>query len=441
MDNSERGSAELIGPYDGCKVLRIIMIDLVDESLTDPAVQQCPFPYYAALRESAPISQTRDGYYIVTSHKAALEVTKNHQIYSSMSPAGGLGPNQCAAAERLVEEKGFGRFMPVLVNNDPPSHSSYRNFAMKSFLPNRVRQMEPYIVETANGLINTFADHPVWDVVHDFGIPMQVYVIAHQLGVPSEDFRLFREWSDAWLIGLGLPVPDEVHMEAAEKVVEMQHYMMAKILERRKEPRDDLLSDLIQTRFPGERPLTDNEVLSMAENFLVAGNETTSNSLGMGLLRLAADHGLQEALRSAPDRIPRFVDELLRMDAPVQMMPRYVTEDTVLGGVELPKGAMVMVAFAAANRDEAKFADPESFSIDRANNSAHLSFGSGIHTCVGSQLAKLVLTIGFRVFLERIGPFTLADQADVPHYAPSFVLRGLTSLRLKLQEDSERPNG
>jgi cytochrome P450 len=411
------------------------MSDLVSQSVLDPQVQQCPYPYYRALREEAPVRLTPEGTYIVSTYDLIIQVVHDSKTFSSMSPhGGGLGLHHSEAADALIEEKGYGRSPPVFVNLDPPDHTVYRRIVMNAFRPARIRQMEQSIITTLTDVMDSFADQSEVNVVHDFAIPVQIYIIADILGIARSDFRLFREWSDAWFVGLALSVSEEEHLKAAEKIVELQHYLMARIRERRAKPGEDVLSDFLDARFGGDRPLTDLEVLAMAENVLVAGHETTSNSIAAGLHRLASEPDLQSRLRQDPTAIAKFVEELLRTEAPVQMMPRYATQDTVLGGVAIPKGAVVMVAFASANRDAAKFADGDSFNVDRPNASRHLTFGSGIHTCVGSPLAKLVLTNTFGLVLERYSGFRLVDPQEKLNYNPSFVLRGLSALVLAMEK-------
>jgi cytochrome P450 len=411
------------------------MSELVSQSVLDPQVQQCPYPYYRALREEAPVRLTPEGTYIVSTYDLIIQVVHDSKTFSSMSPhGGGLGLHHSEAADALIEEKGYGRSPPVFVNLDPPDHTVYRRIVMNAFRPARIRQMEQSIITTLTDVMDSFADQSEVNVVHDFAIPVQIYIIADILGIARSDFRLFREWSDAWFVGLALSVSEEEHLKAAEKIVELQHYLMARIRERREKPGEDVLSDFLDARFGGDRPLTDLEVLAMAENVLVAGHETTSNSIAAGLHRLASEPDLQSRLRQDPTAIAKFVEELLRTEAPVQMMPRYATQDTVLGGVAIPKGAVVMVAFASANRDAAKFADGDSFNVDRPNASRHLTFGSGIHTCVGSPLAKLVLTNTFGLVLERYSGFRLVDPQEKLNYNPSFVLRGLSALVLAMEK-------
>ncbi|MGE0666024.1 MAG: cytochrome P450 [Sphingomonadales bacterium] len=402
-------------------------------SLLDPAVQQCPFAYYKVLRDEAPVYlMPETGMYIVTAYDLLMEVMKNNKVYSNLAPAGRRAGLYCEDAEKIINEQGYGRFMPTIVNNDQPGHTVYRGLVNDAFRAGRIRQMEAYITKVVADLIGKFAGRGECDAVADLAVPVPMYVIADQLGVPREDFQKFKEWSDAWVIGLGMKVPDAVLIDAAEKVVEMQHYMIARMNERRVEPRDDIMSDLVQATYEGERPLTDKEVLSIVEQILVAGNETTTNGIANGLQRLAEDRDLQDRLRASPELLPKFVEEILRIESPVQGLFRYVLEDTELGGVRIPKGSTVMIRYAAGNRDEAKFANPEEFDLERRNNGAHIAFGSGIHHCVGSQLARAEMLVSFRAFLDRFACFELAGPADQIRYHPSFALRGPTKLPLRL---------
>ncbi|MBI1179537.1 MAG: cytochrome P450 [Alphaproteobacteria bacterium] len=402
-------------------------------SLMNPAVQQCPFAYYRTLRHDAPVHLMPDtGMYIVTSYDLLMEVMRNPKVFSNLAPKGRRAGLYCEEAERIVSEKGYGRFIPTIVNNDPPGHTVYRGLVNDAFRAGRIRKMEAYIAEVVEDLIGKFAAKGECDAVADFAVPVPMYVIADQLGVPREHFQKFKEWSDAWVAGLGMPVPDAVLIDAAEKVVEMQHYMIARMHERRAEPRDDIMSDLVQASYDGERPLTDKEVLSIVEQILVAGNETTTNGIANGILLMAEDADLQARLRQNRDLLPKFVEEVLRTESPVQGLFRYVTEDTELGGVRLPAGATVMIRYAAGNRDDAKFEHAEAFDLDRRNNGAHIAFGSGIHHCVGSQLARAEMLASFRAFLDRFAAFELAVPAGDIHYHPSFALRGPETLPLRL---------
>ena len=403
-------------------------------SLMDPAIQQCPFPMYKTMRETAPVMYVEAmDLYMVTSYDLLMEVMKNPKVYSNRAqmgkPRAGV---TCPEAERIVAEDGYGRNAPTIVNNDQPGHTFYRGLVDGAFRAGRIRRMEEYIDETVEALIDQIIDKEECDAVTDIAVPIPMYVIADQLGVPRTEFRRFKEWSDAWVIGLGLPVPDEELINAAKLVVEMQHYMIARLNERRAEPQDDILSDLAQAVDPDGNPLSDEELLSMIEQILVAGNETTTNGIANGILQLADDQELQDRLRSNPAEIKKFVEEILRFESPVQGLFRYTTEDTVLNGMEIPKASTLMIRYASGNRDEDKFEDGDNFNIERGNSGAHMAFGSGIHHCVGSQLARAEMMASFRHMLDRFEKFELAIPRDDIHYHFSLALRGPQSVPLKL---------
>lgn len=409
----------------------------ISGSLMDPEIQQCPFVFYDTLRAEAPVYQMPDsGMFIVTSYDLLMEVMKQPKVYSNLVRSGRRAGLYCEEAERIIDEEGYGRFMPTIVNADPPEHDIYRALVNDAFRAGRIRQMEGYIAEVVENLVDAIAEKGAETVeceaVAEIAVPVPMYVIADQLGVPRSEFKKFKAWSDAWVIGLGLPVADEVLIKAAKLVVEMQHYMIERMEERRVEPRDDMLSDLVQSSYEG-RPLENKEVLSIVEQILVAGNETTTNGIANGILQLASDQVLQDELRASPEKIPQFVEEILRFESPVQGLFRYVIEDTELGGVAIPAGSTVMIRYAAGNRDQAKFEHPAEFDMERKNNGAHMAFGSGIHHCVGSQLARAEMRASFEAMLRRFSNFSLTQPVEKVRYHASIALRGPDDLLLTLK--------
>ncbi len=405
-------------------------------SMMDPATLQQPYALYAALRDQAPVHFMPEmNMYIVTSYRLLMQVMKNTDVFSNIAGAGRAAMNYCEEAEQIMKDGGYGRLMPTIVNNDPPGHTAYRKLVNDAFRAGRVRQMDAYVREMVEDLIDGFIAQGKCEAIAEFAVPTPMYVIADQLGVDRTMFQTFKEWSDAWVIGLGLPQTDEVLIDAAKKVVDMQHYMVASMDVRRKTPEEDILSDLTCADYDDPvsgkvRKLETREVLSIVEQILVAGNETTTNGIGNGLHYLATHPDLQQELRENPDRIKDFVEEILRTESPVQGLFRYVLEDTELDGVAIPKGSTVMIRYAAGNRDGERFVNSEEFDLDRKNNGAHMAFGSGIHHCVGSQLARLEMHASFAVFLRRFKSFELAPDCDPTTYHLSFALRGPTALPL-----------
>jgi cytochrome P450 len=403
-------------------------------SLLNQAFVQCPYDDYQYLREQAPVYYAEDSrVFIVTSYRLIMEVLRNPGLFSSMPQPGSTPPFLISqAAEQIIIEQGFGRYMPTIVTNDPPSHTAYRKLVNNAFRAGRIRQMEAYIAAIVTETLDAMARETTCDAMAALAVPLPMFVIADQLGVPREDFPRFKEWSDAWVIGLGLPVPEDQLIAAAHLVVEMQHYIMARIHERRARPANDIMSDLVQADFDGVRKLTDLEILSIVEQILVAGNETTTSGIGNGLLALAKDQALQARLRAAPADVDAFVEEILRLESPVQGLFRYVAAATELGGVALPAGAVVMVRYAAGNRDEARFAAPAVCDLGRKDGGAHIAFGAGAHHCVGSELARAEMRAAFAGMLARFTNFSLIPGTEIT-YRPSLALRGPMSLPLILQ--------
>ncbi|MBI1181746.1 MAG: cytochrome P450 [Alphaproteobacteria bacterium] len=402
-------------------------------SLLDPATQRCPHAHYRDLRDNAPVYRMPEtGMYVVSRYDLLLQVMRNPALFSSKPPPGARAGLSCPEAERIVEEEGYGRGTPSMQNNDEPAHTVYRKLVDHAFRARRIREMEAYIDDVVEERISRFSDLSHCDVVAELAVPVPLYVIADQLGIPRSEYRRFKEWSDAWLAGLGMPMPEEALIAAARQVVELQRYLKERIDERRASPRDDILSDLTQATYGGERPLADREILSMVEQLLVAGNETTTNGISAGLLRLATDSVLQDRLRANPGDVKAFVEETLRYESPVQGLFRYVMADTELGGCAIPAGSVVHIRYAAGNLDERKFAEAAAFDIDRPNNGAHLAFGSGIHHCVGSQLARAEMLAAFRSMLRHFKTIDLAVAPEEIGYHPSFALRGVRSLPLSL---------
>jgi cytochrome P450 len=256
-------------------------------------------------------------------------------------------------------------------------------------------------------------------------------VIADQLGVPLSDYELFKSWSDAFVAQLSrLASPDE-ELEAVRRIVEFQKYFATKLEERRREPRDDILSDIVNARLDGERPLDTAEMLSILQQLLVAGNETTTHTLAEGVRLLIERPDQHQRLKQDPELVENFTEEVLRLASPTANMWRVTTRATELGGLALPAGTMVQIRFASANRDEAVFRDPEALDVTRDNARTHLAFGHGVHMCIGASLARKELNVGFRVLLERLDDLAFDCSPEALYYAPNVLLRGLSALPLR----------
>ncbi|RZV45527.1 MAG: cytochrome P450, partial [Sphingomonadaceae bacterium] len=220
--------------------------------------------------------------------------------------------------------------------------------------------------------------------------------------------------------------------ECARAFVEYQKYMKSKIEERREHGGDDLLNDLVEARVEGETPLTDEEIMSIMQQFMVAGNETTTSTIAGAMLQLIRNPDQMAKAKAAaggrdPKLIQNMVEEALRYETPTAGMWRLVTQDTELGGHAIPKGAMVQLRYAAANRDPKKFENPDKFDVERKNARAHLAFGKGPHMCVGNMLSRKEMLVAFDELLERLDNFEITDESGIA-ILPNILLRGVTKL-------------
>jgi cytochrome P450 len=405
----------------------------------DPTTLQCPFPQYAAMREGAPVLHLeRFGLHLVTSHDLVLEVLRDPQTYSSLfgNTAMPLPPDE---RQRLVDvmAEGYPR-VPTMLTADQPEHTRYRRLVAKAFNPQSIAALEPVIRRVAVRLIESWIDRGSIEFVREFAVPLPVEVIAHALNVPDDRMADFKRWSDDSIAGIGTMISLEDRLAAEQGVNEFQHYFAEQIDRRRGEPRDDLLTNLLHARIDDDdpevadqRPLDMPEMLSIVQQLLVAGNETTTKMLTEMMRLLGECPAEWEMLRGDPSRIDRVVEETLRLATPTQGMFRVVTRDVTLGGVELSAGARLVVVFSSANRDEAIYKEPDEFDPDRENLRQHLAFGKGIHFCLGANLSRLEGQVALQELSQRLESFSLPATNEY-RYFPSFMLRGLTSLDIEL---------
>ena len=402
-------------------------IPLEQQSILDPELIRCPYPFYAQLHAEAPVHRDpATGMYLIANYRDAQTVIKDTATFSNDIAATVRRPHgPPTEAERIFAE-GFAR-PQCLQRNDPPRHGRFRRLVDRAFTAGRVRELAPYIDEVVTGLIEALPTGEPVDFVRAFAVPLPCIVIADQIGVPRADIPLLKTWTDALLDPVGLMVTPEREIECARQVVDFQRYFADKIAERRMHPRDDILSALV-AQMDGDAALTTEEVLNLMEQLLTGGNETTTSTLSAGLLLLIQFPEEQAKLRADPGLIGNFVEELLRFETPVQGLFRQARAEVTIGGTTIPEGAIVMIRHGAINRDPVKFADPDRFDVTRDNAGAQLAFGAGVHFCPGAMLARRELASAFTQLLERFPAFVLADAAARIDYAQSFFLRGMKRL-------------
>jgi cytochrome P450 len=375
-----------------------------------------PYPVYAQLRRggASVIPMDHLAVTMVLDHDGVKRALHDTEAFSS-SPAASRGES-----------------FEWLLFLDPPRHTQLRAIVSRAFTPRSIAALEGTIRELSAELADRLvAGGPgEVDVTADFAQPLPMLVIADLLGLPREDWRRLTAWSEA-IMNLGNTISQD-GAAAAEQAfataqVEMSAYLDAQVAERRRKPREDLLTRLVQAEV-GDTRLTERELLHFFELLLAAGTETTTNLISNAIVCLAEHPAELARLRAAPELVPSAIEEVLRYRTPVQAMFRTTRHPVELGGTTIPQGRLVLAMLGAANRDPRHFPDPERFDIGRAPN-PHLAFGHGIHFCLGAPLARLEGKIALTDLLARMATFELAGAAWTPR-AP-FHVHGPTSLPIR----------
>jgi cytochrome P450 len=399
-------------------------------SLLDPAIQADPYAYYRALQKRAPVYRMPDtGAYLVTRYADVQHVLAHPEIWSiDLLGKGGFSMFQHAEARELLEREGFGR--NTKLSTDPPEHKGYRGIVNASFTASRVRASAPFVRAVVDELIDGLAERRTCEWVRAFCAPLPIRVIAERLGLPASDVPRLKAWSDAWVEPLAYGLPLARELEVARLGLELQRYLADRFAERERAPREDILSDLVRGRLPDGRALTPSERMGLAEHILVGGHETITSALASGMLLLIRNPDVLRALRARPERVKTFVEEVLRLESPSQGFFRVALEDAELRSVLIPKGAMVHLRFAAANRDPDVFPDPDQLDLDRSNAGAHMAFSQGEHHCLGAPLARLELQTAFRAVVDRLDDLELVPGHPI-EYLPGLSLRSLRALHVR----------
>ncbi|MCB1696156.1 MAG: cytochrome P450 [Pseudomonadales bacterium] len=397
-----------------------------------PEVIESPFEFYQVLREQAPVYLLPGtNIYLLSRLDDIRQAAKDTETFSSDFRYLLQGPEPSPAAAEIYKD-GYDQ-VDTLLTMDPPRHKVYRSLINKVFSARRVAKMQDYMEQIADELIDNIIDKGECEFVRDFATPLPVYVIADQLGVPRADLRKIKAWSDAFASRLGGMVTPEAEIENAHLIVEYQQYMVSIIRDRRAQPRDDMISDLANTTIEDGRLMTLEELLSMIQQLLVAGNETTTSAIAGGLLSLIQLSDQLQVLLDDPAIIDNAVEEILRLETPSAGLWRVVTRDTRIRGVAIPAGSLLMLRYAAGNRDASVFSQPEVMDVCRANAEDHLAFGQGTHFCPGAMLARKEMQVAFRALLQRLTNIRLVEgKNDLTHW-PNVVLRGLKSLHITFE--------
>ncbi|MEV7196778.1 cytochrome P450 [Streptomyces sp. NPDC093510] len=387
-----------------------------------------PYPAYAWLRDNEPVSRQRlpSGVeaWLVTRYADARQALADQRL--SKNPAHHAEPAHAKGKTGIPGER-KAELMTHLLNIDPPDHTRLRRLVAKAFTPRRVAEFAPRVQELTDDLIDRFAEKGTADLIHEFAFPLPIYAICDLLGVPREDQDDFRDWAGMMIRHGGGP-----RGGVARSVKKMRGYLAELIHRKRLEPGDDLISGLIKASDHGEH-LTENEAAAMAFILLFAGFETTVNLIGNGMYALLTHPEQRERLQRALDEgdtglLETGIEELLRYDGPVELATwRFATEALSIGGQDIAAGDPVLVVLAAADRDPARFDDPDTLDLSRRDNQ-HLGYGHGIHYCLGAPLARLEGRTALATLLRRLPDLQLAADPDDLRWRGGLIMRGLRTL-------------
>ena len=390
----------------------------------DPVARADPYPIYTALRDMAPIHQASFGPWFVGTYEECAALLRDPRLVRRHGSAW----EQRAMLQGAVGRDWFEAQERWMLWLDPPDHTKMRALVSKAFTPRYITKMKERVTEVVEKRIDELHGAGEFDLIAELAFPVPITIICDMLGVPKEDRNSFREWTVHVASTLEPLPPPEVQDAADEAVRSFIAYFRDLIAERRKDDNDDLLHRMIAAEEDGQR-LTEDEIIAQSTLLLGAGFETTTNLIGNGSLALLRHPEQWEKLVTGPERCRSTVEELLRYDSPVQMATPRVTNTTVeVAGHEIPEGDTVICVVASANRDPARYTNPEGLDIERQDVDP-LSFGGGPHYCLGASLARLEAAILFETLATRLPHLELVEED--PTWRKSLNLRGLESLTVR----------
>ena len=411
---------------------------------TDYEILKDPYAYFEAVREMGPVVQLpgRD-YVVVTGFEEMLEVFGNTADFSAIIGLQGAAaplpfkPEGADITDQIEAHRHEVHGGHMLVNLDGVAHTNMRTLVSSLFTPSRLKANEQFITDYSEQMVRDAVAKGEVDVVKKIATPFVTMVIADLLDIPMEDRQLFMDAIEA------APPPGNLEGEMALDAEDHPFMMMGRyfakyVFERLANPGQDVLSELVQATYPDGTKPTPEDIISLGMFMFGAGQDTSAKLLSNAMRHIVDQPGLQEELRKDPKLIPALLEEVLRLEGSSKQTARLARKDTQIGGVPIPAGTKVMLAIAAGNRDPRRWENPEQFELNRARIREHVAFGRGAHTCAGAPLARAEVKIILEKFLEHTSHIDLDEAHHGPRgnrnldYEPSFIIRGLANLHLKL---------
>jgi len=408
------------------------------ESRLDPVIRNDPFPFYRALRKEQPVYyDPKLDTYLVTRYEDAQTVLRDPITYSLEHGYQDRYANGFVDELAEIMNRDGGGFIRDIIACDPPAHTRLRKLIENAFTAHRVKTLEPRIRQMVVELIEPLADRGYGDGIKDIGAPLTARIICEQLGFDFDEVgtEKIARWTTALLAQIGRMQSREQMIENAKQMCELQNYIIPHIHARETAPREDMMSDLVHARLDDDK----NPTLSFAEKvsciraFLIAGNDTTAAALANMMMILATQPQLAQQLYEFRDddrMVTRFVEEVLRLEPPAHGLYRTAMKDVVLGGTRIPANSQICILFASANDDDTQFSCPRNLDITRPNITKHVTFGAGIHLCIGAALARMEIKVAAHEIIKRLDNIRLTIPVEELTYLPSLATQTLERLPL-----------
>ena len=410
---------------------------LEDLTLLDPDIQECPFPLYERLLAEAPVYFDRKaGFWVISRYQDIRQILSDPDAFSSAASVEFLrdtvAPERAAMARQIYREKGWEP-TPTLSLQDDPRHKETRAIFTRALRAGKINQLDPFIRDTAFDLVAKFKGRGTCDVIAELAVPLPLIAICSQVGVPVDDIWKIKRWTDAWVKRFSMMQTEQEERASIEQEIEFQHYFQPIIEQMRARPDESILSDLVNFRLSDGSQLEYADIVShLLSDLFVGGSETSTNAIGEGILMLCQNPGQYELLMSdLSTYLPPFIEEVLRLQSPVQGLYRVTTREVQIGDAKIPARALLNLRFAAGNRDAAQFSCPSKLDLDRTNAGSHIAFGSGIHHCIGAPLARREMYWSFEALLQNAANIRLSPGKNDLSHMPGLMLRALKSLHIE----------
>ncbi|MDR2856636.1 MAG: cytochrome P450 [Novosphingobium sp.] len=405
-------------------------------TLKDSGIQAQPRDFYRAMRKGQPIFHDKGlDSWLVTRHEDIWAVQSDPVTFSvKHGYAEQYARGMHEEFQAYLREHGGG-FFPDAIMSDPPYHTRIRRLMEQAFTARRVKELEPRLHEIVRDLIASIADKGRCDAVKDIAQPLTIRVIVEQLGLDHGMEKEISDWSSAVTAQIGAMQSRETMLANAAKIAEMQLYIIGKMKEREKEPREDMISDIVHAQVTNEdgsvEKLTFDEAVSLIRAMLIAGNDTTATAIGNLFYVLTTKPGMAGLLQEVVGderRMNRFVEEHLRNEPPVRALSRMALKDVEVNGTVIPRGAHMLLVYDSGNDDETVFPDPRKFDMDRPNIGRHVAFGGGPHRCVGLALARMEIKLAAQEISRQLKDIRLAIPESEIAYLPTVATHTIESL-------------